>query len=108
MSGNTYCSDADSNTTQRDTAADGQQSLTWNDLGQLSAVTTASAGSSYTYAADNPITGSDPTGLMYATPGGAGCGIQACLTGGFNNVSNTSSSTTTKKAGTSTSPTPLQ
>ena len=255
-SSNTYCSDADGNNTQRDTTANGQQSLTWNDLGQLSAVTTASAGSSYiydaegnllvendpgtsilylpgqqialntstgtttgtrfyalpgggqvvrtgtgtdyvfelpdlhgtslleldrtlttptwrqqtpfgasrgttvswadnlgflnkpqdattgltdvgarwydptigrfesldpvleasspqqlngyTYAADNPITGSDPTGEMYATPGGAGCGLQACLTGKFNNVSNTSSSSTTKKTGTTTSPTPLQ
>ena len=48
-SGNTYCYDASGNTTQRNTTANGQQSLTWNDLGQLTAVTTASAGSSYLY-----------------------------------------------------------
>jgi RHS repeat-associated protein len=47
--GNTYCYDASGNSTQRNTTANGQQSLTWNDLGQLSAVTTASAGSSYIY-----------------------------------------------------------
>jgi RHS repeat-associated protein len=66
-SSNTYCSDADGNTTQRDTTANGQQSLTWNDLGQLSAVTTASAGSSYTYDADgNLLVENDPgTSILY-------------------------------------------
>ncbi|MBS2966505.1 hypothetical protein KGA66_25925 [Actinocrinis puniceicyclus] len=47
--GSTYCYDKLGNTTQRNTTANGQQSLTWNDLGQLTAVTTASAGSSYLY-----------------------------------------------------------
>ena len=45
----TYCYDAEGDTTQRNTASNGQQSLTWNDQGELSAVTTASSGSSYVY-----------------------------------------------------------
>ena len=66
-SSNTYCSDADGNTTQRDTTANGQQSLTWNDLDELSAVTTASAGSSYTYDAEgNLLIENDPgTSTLY-------------------------------------------
>ena len=51
----TYCYDQDGNTTQRNTAANGQQSMTWNDLGELSAVTNASAGSSYVYDAEGNL-----------------------------------------------------
>ena len=50
-----YCYDQAGNTTQRNTTATGQQSLTWNDQGQLAAVTTASAGSSYIYDADGSL-----------------------------------------------------
>jgi RHS repeat-associated protein len=53
--GNTYCYDQSGNTTQRNTSATGQQSLTWNDQGQLQAVTTASAGSSYIYGPDGAL-----------------------------------------------------
>ncbi len=47
--------------------ATGQQSLTWNDQGQLQAVTTASAGSSYIYDADgNLLLQKDPgTSTLY-------------------------------------------
>lgn len=56
-----YCYDQDGNTTQSNTAANGQQSQTWNDLGELTAVTTASAGSSYIYDAEgNLLVQNDP------------------------------------------------
>lgn len=51
----TYCYDKNGNTTQRNTPAQGQQSLTWSDTGQLTAVTTASAGSSYIYGPDGAL-----------------------------------------------------
>ncbi|HEV3172904.1 MAG TPA: RHS repeat-associated core domain-containing protein [Actinocrinis sp.] len=103
---NTYCYDQTGNTTQRNTSAQGQQSLTWNDLGQLTALTTASAGSSYIYDADgnlllqkdpgtttlylpgqqvalNTSTSTTTTTRFYALPGGA----QAVRTGTGSNYS---------------------
>ncbi len=69
-SGNTYCYDALGNTTQRNTTTQGQQSLTWNDLGQLTAVTTASAGSSYLYSPDgNLLEQKDPGTTTLYLPG---------------------------------------
>ena len=66
-SSSSYCYDAEGNTIQRDTAATGQQSMTWNDLGQLSAVTNASGGSSYIYGPDgNLLLEKDPgTTILY-------------------------------------------
>ena len=52
---NTYCYDPAGNTTQRNTTANGQQSLSWYDQGQLQAVTTASGGVSYIYGPDGSL-----------------------------------------------------
>ena len=54
-SATTYCYDKAGNTTQRTTPAQGQQALSWSDTGALTAVTTASAGSSYIYGPDGAL-----------------------------------------------------
>ena len=61
---NSYCYDQDGDTTNRNTAANGQQTLSWNQQGLLSGVTTSSAASSYVY---------DPEGdlLIERDPGAA-------------------------------------
>ena len=51
----TWSYDKDGNTGQRNTPDQGQQSLTWDDTGQLTAVTTSSGGSSYIYDADGTL-----------------------------------------------------
>jgi RHS repeat-associated protein len=69
-SSNTYCYDSLGNTTQRNTTAQGQQTLTWNDQGQLTAVTTASAGSSYLYTPEgNLLEQKDPGTTTLYLPG---------------------------------------
>ena len=54
-SSDSYTYDADGNMLTRNTAATGDQALTWNAAGQLTAITTASAGVSYIYDADGNL-----------------------------------------------------
>ncbi|MBO2460309.1 RHS repeat-associated core domain-containing protein [Actinomadura violacea] len=50
-----YTYDADGNTATRTTPDQGQQALTWDDTGKLTAVTGESGGSSYIYTADGGL-----------------------------------------------------
>ncbi|WP_370353068.1 RHS repeat-associated core domain-containing protein [Catenulispora sp. EB89] len=54
-SATSYGADSAGNTTTRDTSANGDQSLTWSDAGQLTSVATTSGASSYIYGASGTL-----------------------------------------------------
>ncbi len=69
-SGSSYAYDADGNMITRNTPDQGSQSLTWNNAGKLTAVTTPDAGVSYIYDADgNLLIKADPTSKTLYLPG---------------------------------------
>jgi RHS repeat-associated protein len=69
-SSSSFTYDEVGNTTQRTTPDKGQQSLTWSDAGQLTAVTDASGGSSYIYdAAGQLLLQKNPTTTTLYLPG---------------------------------------